>query len=268
MKLSAVAILLGALIVPNSASAQPRDHWISVSNDGEPMIIGSGRVVSQPRGVAGFRSIETNGAEDIHVRLGERPSLVVTADDNLLPYVRTDVRDGVLHVRTVGSFRTRRAPQIYVTVPDLASAVTRGSGDIDIAGVNNRQLELISQGSGNVRAEGRTGRLIAKLQGSGDAELRAIQATSADVNVSGSGDAWIGSIADLTARSYGSGDVHVVGQTRSADVGVYGSGDAWVATSGTLVARTYGSGDVHVSGHPASLSVSQGGSGRVIIPRG
>lgn len=268
MKPSVIAMLLGAALLPSAAAAQWGGHWVTVTSNGEPIVTGSGRIVSEPRGVSDFRAIETNGAADIHVRVGERPSVIVTADDNLLPYLRTEVSDGVLRVGSVGSFRTRTAPQIYVTVPDLSSALTRGSGDIDVSGVNNRELELVTQGSGNIRADGRTGRLDAKIEGSGDAELRAMQAARADVSVSGSGDAWIGSIADLTARSYGSGDVHVVGQTRSADVGVYGSGDAWVATSGNLIARTYGSGDVHVSGHPASLSVSQGGSGRVILPRG
>jgi hypothetical protein len=267
MRLRLVVILLGAVLLPTSAGAQWSGHWTTVRNGDEPVVTGSGRIVSQPRGVSDFRTIETNGAADIHVRLGLRPSLVVSADDNLLPYMRTEVRDGVLHVGSVGSFRTRTTPQIYVTVPDLTSALTRGSGDIDIAGVNNRELELVSQGSGNIRADGRTGRLVAKVQGSGDAELRGIEAASADVGVYGSGDAWVGTNGALIARSYGSGDVHVVGNPTNADVAVYGSGDAWVATSGNLVARSFGSGDVHVSGRPASLSVSQGGSGRVIVAR-
>jgi hypothetical protein len=103
---------------------------------------------------------------------------------------------------------------------------------------------------------------------SGDAELRMIQAANADVGVYGSGDAWVGTNGTLIARSYGSGDVHVVGNPARADVGVYGSGNAWVGTNGNLIARTYGSGDVFVSGHPASLSVGESGSGHVIFPRG
>jgi hypothetical protein len=268
MKLGVYAILLGAAILPTATAAEWNGQWISVNSNDAPMITGSGRIVSQPRSVPDFRAVETNGAEDIHVRFGLRPSLLVTADDNLLPYLTTEVSDGVLHDGSVGSYRTRTTPQVYVTVPDLMSAITRGSGDVTVSGVNNRELELITKGSGSIRADGRTGMLVAKVQGSGDAELRMIQAANADVGVYGSGDAWVGTNGALIARSYGSGDVHVVGNPASADVGVYGSGNAWVGTNGNLIARTYGSGDVFVSGHPASLSVGESGSGHVIFPRG
>jgi hypothetical protein len=268
MKLRVFAILLGAVILPTAAAADWNGQWISVMTGDGPTIIGSGRIVSQPRAVRDFRAIETNGSEDIHVRFGPQPSLVIAADDNLLPYLTTEVSDGVLHVGSVGSYRSRTTPQVYVTVPDLTSALTRGSGDVTVSGVNNRQLELISQGSGSIRADGRTGTLVAKVQGSGDAELRMIQAANADVGVYGSGDAWVGTNGTLIARSYGSGDVHVVGNPVSADVSVSGSGNVWVSTNGNVTASSSGSGNVFVSGHPASLSVSEGGSGRVIVHRG
>jgi len=121
MKLGVYAILFGAAILPTATAAEWNGQWISVNNNDAPMITGSGRIVSQPRSVPDFRSVETNGAEDIHVRFGPQPSLVIAADDNLLPYLTTEVSDGVLHVGSVGSYRTRTTPQVYVTVPDPSS---------------------------------------------------------------------------------------------------------------------------------------------------
>jgi hypothetical protein len=153
---------------------------------------------------------------------------LIRADDNLLSHLTSELVDGTLRLDTRGSFRTHTTPQVYLTVPDLESVHSSGSGDAFITDVANRGLELVMQGSGDMRALGRTGDLKVIVQGSGDADMRGLAAERADISV-------------------------------------MGSGNIWVATRGAVNAQSLGSGNVYVLGKPAALSVNEGGSGRVIV---
>ncbi len=223
---AAAALTSAALIIPATGASAQRG-WHSVTHNNQPLVTGSGRIVRQNRAVGNFRGVELMGFSDAVIQLGAKPSLTIEADDNLLPYFTSNVERGVLRIDTRGSLRTRRTPRIFITVPNLESVTTSGSGDVAVNGVNNQRLTLVTRGSGNIRATGRTGNLTATVQGSGNADVRGLAAGR-------------------------------------AQVAVHGSGNAWVATSGAVSASSFGSGNVYVLGRPSSLQVSEAGSGRVI----
>ena len=203
-------------------------QWHSVSRGNQPVVTGSGRIVTQARNVGNFHRLQIRGSTNIQVRLGAAPSLRLRADDNLLPYLTTRVENGTLILDSRGSYRTRTNPLAVITVPNLDYVHISGSGNAALAGVNNRSLEMLVQGSGHIRATGRTGHIKATIHGSGNADLRGLAAGRADVSV-------------------------------------MGSGNAWVETNGAVTARSFGSGNVYVLGRPASLETQRGGSGRVVV---
>src|SRR4029079_7866455 len=82
-----------------------------------------------------------------------------------------------------------------------------GSGDVDLAGIDQPSLELNVMGAGDVKAEGRTPRLEVNLMGSGDADLRALLVEDAELNVMGSGNIDVSATDRLELSLLGSGDV-------------------------------------------------------------
>ena len=140
------------------------------------------------------------------------------------------VENGTLIIDTRGSFRTRTSPRAFVTVPNIDYLSSRGSGNADIAGVSNRRLELQLQGSGNINAVGRTEEVKVALKGSGNIDTRRLTAGIADVQLTG-------------------------------------SGNAWVVTNGVLNAQLRGSGNIYVDGQPGQRTVREAGSGNVIFSR-
>jgi hypothetical protein len=225
MLVAAAALTSAALIVP--ASGLAAQNWTSVTYNNMPVVQGSGRVIRQNRAVAPFQRIEMMGAEVVDVRLGARPSVIIEADDNVLPLLTSEVRNGTLKLGSRGSYRIRGPVRVWVTMPNLESFVSSGSGDVRIHGVNNARLKLTINGSGSMQATGRTGAL--------------------DLNVNGSGRAQLAGLA-----------------ARDASVGLHGSGDATVRASGQLDARVIGSGNLRYVGRPASLRPVRVGSGRII----
>ncbi|HRH37775.1 MAG TPA: DUF2807 domain-containing protein [Flavobacteriales bacterium] len=87
-----------------------------------------------------------------------------------------------------------------------------GSGDIvgeDVHVTGTTDVWL--SGSGDVQITGNTERLKVDVFGSGDLDAGEMQTTSANVSISGSGDATINCTGDIKTTIIGSGDVHNTG---------------------------------------------------------
>jgi hypothetical protein len=81
---------------------------------------GSGVAATQTRELASFSAVELAGSNVVTIRVGEKQSVVVQADDNLLDRVTTEVQSGNLVIgNTVGSFTTESPMSVEITIPSL-----------------------------------------------------------------------------------------------------------------------------------------------------
>ncbi|NRA75299.1 MAG: DUF2807 domain-containing protein, partial [Planctomycetes bacterium] len=115
-----------------------------------PGIQGSGIEVSELRSVQPFQRVLLDGTSDVTISFGETQSVSVTGDDNLVHLVKTDVRGNQLRIDTSGSYSTSNGIQIDIVVPRLIACELNGTGDIDISGYTGEELELITDGIGNI----------------------------------------------------------------------------------------------------------------------
>ena len=219
---AAALVTSSALIVPTtSVVAQP---WTTVTYNALPTVEGSGRIVRQNRAVAPFQRVETYGAEQVEVRFGPRHSLVIAADDNILPLLSSAVRNGTLKLESRGSYRMRGPIKVWITTPNLEDYKTFGSGGVTIHQVNNPRLNLGVFGSSDIHATGRTGMLDVAIHGSGSARLAGLAAGNAKVGIYGSGEALVRTGGQLNASVFGSGNVRYLGQPQNVRRQRFGSG--------------------------------------------
>src|SRR5437660_12915469 len=80
---------------------------------------GSGVRKTEKRDLPAFNAIETSGAFEVNVDCQKPASFELEADDNLLPLVETEVRDGVLRVRTTRGYSSSGGIVLRIAVPDL-----------------------------------------------------------------------------------------------------------------------------------------------------
>lgn len=203
-----------------------RAGGVSVRRNGEPMIEGSGRLVRQTRTVGRFDAIELSGAANLDIAIGAAMSVEIEADDNLIGLLTTEVEGGKLVIDTNGSFRTRTAPRVRITLPRLASIETTGSGDAAISGVAGGRLSLAARGSGDFSVEGRGEALDADMYGSGRIDLDRFVAPDLSVSIYGSGNARLRVTEALHATVYGTGDIDYRGDRDRIRVrsSVFGTG--------------------------------------------
>jgi hypothetical protein len=118
--------------------------------------------------------------------------------------------------------------RVVVTAPSVRDFEINGSGDLDIQGYDQPALTLRIAGSGDARATGRTERLDVDIAGSGEADLRALEAGDARFDIAGSGEIDARPTGRVEAEVSGSGDIRLRRQPASLNSNIAGSGEVRV----------------------------------------
>ena len=173
-------------------------------------IRGNGQLITEQRNLEPFVNVETGGAFRVDWRSGA-PSASVTIDENLLPYLDMRVKDRVLHVRTTRSVRPSRSIKLNLTSSALEGASFSGASRLEAHQLSGSKFYLESTGASNVLLDGRVDELVANLTGASDLRAESLQTKSAEVSVTGAGDARIAVSDDLKVSITGAGKVEYIG---------------------------------------------------------
>lgn len=186
---------------------------------------GSGNLKTENRTVGNFRQVESRGAVDCEITVGKAASLTISADDNILPLIETNVENGILIISTKGSYSTKNGAKALITVPELHAFAVKGAGDSKIDGLRGRSFDVSISGSGDITGRGQVENVRASISGSGDINLADVLAKKAEVSIAGSGDISLHASESLTASIRGSGDISYSGNPKNVQKSVSGSGD-------------------------------------------
>jgi hypothetical protein len=185
---------------------------------------GSGVRKTEKRDLSAFKSIETTGAYEVQVTCQQAASFEIEGDDNLLPLIKTEVRNGVLHIYNESSYTTTRAIVVRITVPDLDTISSTGAADIHIANVKNDQLSISSTGAGKIEAAGETKFVHISSTGAGKIDTGRLHAERAKVTVTGAAKVDVYASQQLDATVSGVGQVTYAGNPGVVNKSVSGIG--------------------------------------------
>lgn len=211
-------------------------------------ISGNGNVREEKRPLSNIRGISTSGSIDLVIDSGDSYLLSVQDDENLLPYLVTEVNGGELNIHYKNGYSIMNDhAKVTVTVPTLDRITTSGSGDVSTNGIiqSNNEIDLKTSGSGDIKAN--------------------LNAPSVKVTGSGSGDIELsGMTKNFDCRITGSGDIKCSNlKSENVVIHVAGSSNVHVFASVSLKVNVAGSGDVFYSGNPATPEIHIAGSGTV-----
>jgi len=194
---------------------------------------GSGNIQTETRYVSGFQSVDLNGLGTLNIVQGDKESLEITTDDNLLEYVQSEVsgRNLKLGVQDYVNLQPTDDIVYQLTVTDLNSVVTSGLGNIqiqsletgdlrlEISGAGNividdlsaDSLDLSISGLGNVELAGRINEQNVKISGAGNYKAKDLFSRVANIKISGTGSAQVWAADKLTVDLSGMGSVDYYG---------------------------------------------------------
>jgi predicted small secreted protein len=203
-------------------------------------IPGSGDVQTETRETGAFEaiSIEYPGAE-ILVQPGDKETVKIEADDNLLPQLSTEVLSGRLTIKNVetdwkASVNPSQPVKITITVKDLNEIVLSAPvGDLQVNDLQTDTLKLVLSGGAQIR-------------------LNEIQVDLLDSDLSGAGDIQVsGTAEEVRLILSGLGNFNAAElKSNQATVELTGMGGATIHVEQELTATITGAGSIEYFGNP------------------
>jgi Putative auto-transporter adhesin, head GIN domain len=175
---------------------------------------GSGVRKTEKRELTPFTAIETTGAFEVEVICQKPVSFEIEADDNILPLIQTEVRDGVLHVKTTKSYSATGGVLLRISVPDLTSVKSTGAGKFHVSDVKNDNFEIDSMGAATVIASGQSKALKISSTGAGKIDAHDLRAQKAEVTVTGAAGVEVNASDELDVTVSGAGRVTYSGNPK------------------------------------------------------
>ena len=174
-------------------------------------IRGSGNVVTEAREVAGFNEVVLLGSGDVVVRVTGTESLTIEAEDNIMPLLTSEVRDGRLELGSESSFSATEEITYTITAIAFDGVTVNGSADVRASGIESASFDVTVNGSGDIEPSGKTGDLTVRINGSGDFRGEDLTASTGEIDISGSGSVVVNASDQLDVSIRGSGDVVYIG---------------------------------------------------------
>ncbi|MBC7777144.1 MAG: DUF2807 domain-containing protein [Phycisphaerae bacterium] len=193
-----------------------------------------------------FHGLDLCLSANAEVRVGDEFKVEITCEESVMPYVETEVENGILKVYFSRNVFDVDHMKIVVTAPSWDHFDVSGSGDVEVLdAIEGQSLHLDVSGSGSISA----------IEAHFDV---------AELEVSGSGDLKLAGSADaLDCDISGSGKIKCFDfLVNTADVEVSGSGDVQVNVNDKLDAEISGSGDIVYKGSP-EVNARVSGSGSI-----
>ncbi len=199
----------------------------------------------EARDVSTFTGVSLGISGDLYLTQGSPQKVVIQAENNL-DEIETEVRNGVLRIKTDNWNSRIKGVKIWITMPEVEALSVSGSGDIIAeTPINADELELKVSGSGSIK--------IPELKGD---EIEAAISGSGDLKLAGSAD-------EMELRISGSGSVFAEGlKVNECGIKISGSGSCKIDVTGELDASISGSGRVTYYGNP-QIDARISGSGKV-----
>ena len=184
-------------------------------------IEGSGNIITEERDVSGFDRVSLSGFGDVTIEQGDVESLTVSTDDNIMPYVQTEVKNDTLILDFDDKGRNRGynptdGIKFNLVVKDLSRMDISGAGSIEMN-------------------ELKTEKLLADLSGAGSLEISSLTADELVVRQSGAGTVFVsGQVQGQELSHSGVGSYHAADlESETAIIEISGAGSAtlWVTES-------------------------------------
>ena len=214
-------------------------------------VVGEGPLVTQTRSVGNFTGVSSEMSGTVNFAIAPEYKVEITAQQNILDVLNTNVVNGVLHIDFKNNVRVKQHEDllINITAPYADYFRLSGSGNMNVQGdVAANNLKVTISGSGNIAVANATiaDKIDADVSGSGNISIANGSAVNEEVDISGSGKVEMPGVAAHNAVTHTSG-----------------SGDVKLALSTNLDAHISGSGSVYYHGNPI-ISTHISGSGKVI----
>ena len=240
----------------------------------------------ETRSVSGFTGIDASSVFNITITKGDTESIVIEADDNVMQYVRSEVRSGVLHLYIDNAYRVRNIKilKASVVMKNLESVTLSGACKLtadDLFTPDKFQVDC--SGASSMTANVNTNQLTVETSGASNIRIKSEITGGTSMDVSGVSKIWgelkansvvltssgvcsvelTGSASDIKIDASGTSNVKAGDfAVKNADIVSSGTSVITVNATDALKVSSSGAASVNYKGSP-SLQVNNSRAAKV-----
>ncbi|GAB3926980.1 head GIN domain-containing protein [Mucilaginibacter myungsuensis] len=193
---------------------------------------GTGDMATDNRTVAAFTNINVSGDYKVTLKQDSSFSVSVTADDNLMEFIKTDVSGDELRIKTTRKICSRKQIEVVIGVKDLEELKSSGAIEVTSLGkLNVKDLslnfsgatkgnldisaaQLTTKGSGATELTliGQASRHMVELTGAGKLDAFDLVVGTYDLETTGASKCKINVLNELNVHTTGAGEIEYKGQ--------------------------------------------------------
>ncbi len=206
----AVALVVGLVVTNMFSFGRVTDRFFNFQfNFGG--VSGSGKVVTDKRDLAEFKSVEVGGVFVVEITAQKDYGVVVEADDNLIPLIRTEVRGGTLRIEADKRLSSKNPIRIRISAPDIDKLEISGVSNVTVGDLKNNALSLESSGASKVKLSGETAKLSIETSGATKVDAADLKTVDAEIDTSGASHVDVNVTGELRADTSGASKITYVG---------------------------------------------------------
>jgi hypothetical protein len=209
MKRITFAFLAGLLLVTSGC------RWGGIS--------GNGHVTTEQREITAFSELQADGGFKIEWRAGA-PSLSITTDENLFPYIESRNTKNRLVLHTRKSLWSTHGIKVVVSSPARSAAKFQGAADLKASGLTGPSFAVQSSGAADMTLDGAVDELLLDMTGASNLQAKDLQAKTVQISATGAADITISVSETLRVSVTGAGDVKYYGNPPTIEKHVTGAG--------------------------------------------
>ncbi|MCG6920437.1 MAG: DUF2807 domain-containing protein [Acidobacteria bacterium] len=176
--------------------------------------VGSGRLATEARSVEGFSAIGVHGAVAVTVEHTGYESLEITAEDNILPLLESEVRGGRLFLGPVSGapISTTLPIEYHLTVRTLDDIEVSGASAVVVPDLDNEHLRVVISGASAMTLAGRADLEEVAVSGASSYAAPDLSSRITTVDVSGASAAAVRTSEELGGSVSGSSVLEYLGE--------------------------------------------------------
>jgi len=200
----------------------------------EAQITGKGNIVKQERQVGEFDAVKIGGAQEVLLMQGDKYSVVIETNENLLNNINVVVQNNTLSFE-YKSIKKYDVMKFYVTAPDYKKLIISGASDvyssdtlrgdnikIHASGASEAKLNLnyasiasFASGASELTLNGKAASHVIDASGASEVKAKSLQTESTSINASGASECFVEAKNNLTYKVSGASTVKYVGKPKT-----------------------------------------------------
>ena len=158
---------------------------------------GNGNLIEQIRPLTAFTAISLDFTAEVTIVNGETPSFVIKAEENLMPFIGTQIRRSTLHITQDRWIQPTQPVVIEISTPFLSRLETSGYSTVQVENLDGPRLQ-VNAGVGKVSLSGKSGRVLFETK-TGNIDASALVTPYAEVSISSHGVVRLGTVEELVS---------------------------------------------------------------------